>query len=31
MTLDVSLIESGQSIGSFTLTFGSEGQLRKCR
>jgi hypothetical protein len=31
MTLDVSLIESGQSLGSFTLKFGSDGQLRKCR
>jgi hypothetical protein len=31
MTLDVSLIESGQSLGSFTLKLGSDGALRKCR
>jgi hypothetical protein len=31
MALEVSLMESGQNIGSFTLTFGSDGQLRKCR
>jgi len=31
MTLNVHLTEPNQALGTFTLTHGSEGRLRKCR
>ena len=31
MTLTVTLTDTGQDIGTFTLTRGSTGRLRKCR
>jgi len=31
LSLSVTLIDTSQAVGTFTLTRGSEGQLRKCR